>query len=214
MLFAKIDRWIENDVLRQHQGISNGAWAGFAKFFGLVIALLVGSEVLFYTGLIDLPVEVLAIVPLLLLALYWIRFYVHKTRAEPAPPPQQKRRHLFGSAGRFALMSLGSLLTFPFVVYPILPWTPYVGILCMVLFFAAISLGIFKNAPRWNVLALVPALFVSILYVYSLWSEASLALPVPFAAILLTLVAASGLSFLYFEAREIRNETQARKAGQ
>ena len=200
VFFEKVDDWIKSDVLRQRQGLRNGAWAGLVKFMALfVFAPLFVSEALFATRVVAIPVPVILTLLLLLFLIYWVRFFVHQTRLGPMPKPME-RGSLAKSAGRFVLMSLG-LFTIPFLASDF-RFGPYVATVFLIGFSLMISLGTLRNAPRWNALAAMPALGISILYLYSLSFE--IIRTFSWGMFLLILFAASALPFLYLEARHNR----------
>jgi hypothetical protein len=197
VFFKQVDGWIKCDALRQNKGLRNGAWLGFAKYFFIfIIAPLLISEAIFVVGLVAIPVSVIIALSLLLFLIYWVRFFVHQARVRPIPKPLE-RRNLAKSAWRFAYMSL-ALFTIPF-------WAsnfrsgPYVATVFLFGLSLTILLGMFKNAPRWNALAAMPALGISVLYLYSL--SFGISRTFPWGMFLLILFTGSALSFLYMEAR-------------
>lgn len=202
VFFEKVDGWIKSDVLCQHHGPRRGAWAGLVKFTALfVFAPLFVSEGLFIANLVAVPVPIILTLLTLLFLTYWIRFSVHRAHLAPIPRPM-KERSLTKSAGRFVLMSLG-LFTIPFFASNF-RLGPYVATIFLIGFALMITLGAFKKAPRWNALAVMPALGISALYLYSLSFE--IGPTFPWGTFLLILFATTALLFLYFEARQNRAE--------
>jgi hypothetical protein len=164
-----------------------------------VFAPLFVSEALFAAGVVAVPVPAILTLPLLLFLIYWVRFFVHQARLGPMLKPME-RGSLAKSAGRFVLISLG-LFTIPFFASDF-RFGPHVATVFLIGFSLMISLGAFKNAPRWNALAAMPALGLAVLYLYSLSFEISRTFS--WGTFLLILFAASALPFLYFEARHNR----------